>query len=147
MVSETLEHVVPILVKFTANTGIGNKWNFGGGKFRDTAKKWTLPVLALLPVVSGQMLSIDEKQGILGGAQWVTPCSTPQTRQATYGARSCKCQLVVSKPKNETECILNIYAQISRGHGFKNVRMTLFSECVLRIPPAICVLTCVSAGH
>ena len=28
MVSETLEHMVPILVKFAANAGTKNKWNF-----------------------------------------------------------------------------------------------------------------------
>lgn len=44
MVLEMLEHMVPILVKLTANTGTKNNRNFWWGKFGDTARKWTLPV-------------------------------------------------------------------------------------------------------
>lgn len=41
MVAETLEHMVLILVEFTASTGTKTNCNFLWGKFGDTAKKWT----------------------------------------------------------------------------------------------------------
>lgn len=44
MVSETLEHMVPILVEFTANIGNQKQLRFLVGEFGNTAKKWTLPV-------------------------------------------------------------------------------------------------------
>ena len=53
---------------------------FGEDKFGGTAKQWTLPALARLPVVSGQMLSVEGKQGVLGGVQWVSSHCTLQKR-------------------------------------------------------------------
>ena len=82
---------------------------FGGGKFGGAAKQETLPAPARLTAcVSGQMLSVEEKQGVLGGAQWVPPHCTLQIQRGTDGAPSCKCQPVISKPKNEIGCVLNI---------------------------------------
>lgn len=85
-------------------------------------------------------------------AKWMTPWvgagftlpSMMQTRHGTYGAHFCKCQLLISKPRNEIKCILNIYAQINQDwlQGYKYDVVKLFSWCVLHAPLSRLVSAC-----
>lgn len=105
------------------------------------------------------MLSIDKKQGLTGGCLlsgwhhaggWVclTEHATDLTRH--IWCYSCKCQLLISKPKDEIKWILNICAWINWEYGSKDVSMKPWScfQCVLDIPLVICpVLTYTVVGE
>lgn len=122
------------------------------GEFGDTAKKWTLPVPThaacnLWPNGVCRWKTRSHRRLL---AKRMTPCNGAgfaSLEHATDLARhiwcySCKCQLLISKPKNEIKWILNICVRINWEYGSTDVSVKPWScfQRILHIPLIFCLV-------